>query len=113
MTMRMRDDGKRTTHRMASAIRQGPARAQSGRGEEEMSAMKLLLVGADGQLGIDMTRLPVSVSAVTALAFHDQDIMDSWPIITCTATDALDATPRVLRSICDEWRMSLLKERQP
>src|SRR5450756_628946 len=41
-----------------------------------MSAMKLLIVGADGQLGTDMARLLAPLSAVTALTFHDLDIMD-------------------------------------
>ena len=43
---------------------------------EEMSAMKLLVVGADGQLGTDMARLLVPLAAVTALTFHDLDITD-------------------------------------
>ena len=36
---------------------------------EEMSVMKLLIVGADGQLGTDMARLLAPLSAVTALTF--------------------------------------------
>jgi len=43
---------------------------------EEMSAMKLLIVGADGQLGTDMARLLAPLAAVTALTFHDLDITD-------------------------------------
>ncbi len=39
-----------------------------------MSVMKLLIVGADGQLGTDMARLLAPLSAVTALTFHDLDI---------------------------------------
>jgi dTDP-4-dehydrorhamnose reductase len=41
---------------------------------EEMSVMKLLIVGADGQLGTDMARLLGPLAAVTALTFHDLDI---------------------------------------
>jgi len=41
-----------------------------------MSVMKLLIVGADGQLGTDMARLLVPLAAVTALTFHDLDITD-------------------------------------
>jgi len=50
--------------------------ANLGRGGEEMSAMKLLIVGADGQLGTDMARLLAPLAAVTALTFHDLDITD-------------------------------------
>src|SRR5450756_3172345 len=39
-----------------------------------MNAMKLLIVGADGQLGTDMARLLAPLAAVTALTFHDLDI---------------------------------------
>jgi dTDP-4-dehydrorhamnose reductase len=41
---------------------------------EEMSAMKLLIVGADGQLGTDMARVLALLAAVTALTSHDLDI---------------------------------------
>jgi dTDP-4-dehydrorhamnose reductase len=41
---------------------------------EEMSAMKLLIVGADGQLGTDMARVLAPLAAVTALTSHDLDI---------------------------------------
>jgi len=47
---------------------------------EEMSAMKLLIVGADGQLGTDMARLLAPLAAVMAVTFHDLDITD-WPIL--------------------------------
>jgi len=38
--------------------------------------VRLLVVGADGQLGTDMARLLAPPAAVTALTFHDLDITD-------------------------------------
>jgi dTDP-4-dehydrorhamnose reductase len=64
--------------------------------------MKLFIVGADGQLGSDMVRLLAPVAAVTALTFHDLDIMDRTSlkqavasvhpdvVINCAAYTAVD-----------------------
>ena len=69
---------------------------------EEMSVMKLLVVGADGQLGTDMARLLAPLAAVTALTFHDLDVTDraalgqaieaSRPdvVVNCAAYTAVD-----------------------
>lgn len=73
-----------------------------GRVEEEMFAMRRLVVDADGHLGTDMARLLSPVSAVTALAFHDLDITDrpslkqaiesTYPdvVVNCAAWTAVD-----------------------
>ena len=67
-----------------------------------MSAMKLLIVGADGQLGTDMARLLAPLAAVTALTFQDLDITDRGSltrvvesarpdvIVNCAAYTAVD-----------------------
>jgi dTDP-4-dehydrorhamnose reductase len=67
-----------------------------------MSAMKLLIVGADGQLGTDMARLLAPLAAVTALTLHDLDITDRTSlkqaiesarpdvVVNCAAYTAVD-----------------------
>ena len=67
-----------------------------------MSAVKLLVVGADGQLGTDMARLLAPLAAVTALTFQDLDITDRGSltrvvesarpdvIVNCAAYTAVD-----------------------
>ena len=69
---------------------------------EEMTAMKLFVVGADGQLGTDMARLLAPLAAVTALTFQDLDITDRGSltrvvesalpdvIVNCAAYTAVD-----------------------
>ncbi|RIE08050.1 NAD-dependent epimerase/dehydratase family protein, partial [Candidatus Cryosericum odellii] len=86
----------------ASLVRQGPAVAHSGRGEREMSAVKLLVVGADGQLGSDVVRLLSPTVDVTARVMDELDVTDraalrevieaSHPevVVNCAAYTAVD-----------------------
>jgi dTDP-4-dehydrorhamnose reductase len=69
---------------------------------EEMSAMKLLIVGADGQLGTDVVRLLSPTVEVTARVMDDLDVTDrpilkqaiesSRPdvVVNCAAYTAVD-----------------------
>src|SRR5450830_175073 len=86
----------------ASLIRQGPALAHPNTMGEEMSAMRLLVVGADGQLGSDVVRLLSPTVDVTARVMDELDVTDraalreameaSRPevVVNCAAYTAVD-----------------------